>query len=198
MDMDWTSMFGNEATSSAFKAPSAKEDPLAWLEHELESDGELCYLQVAPARWQAKALKKAGIIKVEVELDQQGLVVVEADSGILVPAEHEIAFRTFQMIENGSFKTAGYRMAEAGDNVRFRVCLRPSDDLDMETLVGRCVYTLGDQASTFAKIAEGLPLSKVYAETRMSQMTRALTLHRLSEGDINGVEDLMRLQEALG
>ncbi len=196
MDMDWGELFGGITGLGGPSALSAAEDPLAWLEHQLEADEDLCYMQVAPTRWKAKALRKSRILDVEVALDEEGFLVIEVDSGIGVTAECERECRILQMVENGSFKTAGYRMANAGENVVFRVTLRPTDELVVENIVGRCVFTVVDQAQAFERIIAGARVRDIYGDIRLGQMKKSLLAHRFSGGKTPGVEDLQQLMEA--
>lgn len=178
MNTDWLDNLMEE-TSETHDSSLAETDPTAWLLKQVEEDTDHFFTQEAPNRFTAMAQKESALAQVEVTLDDEGFVRVKATARTKVDSETEIPFRMYQMARGSRLKTMGYLPATAGEPVTFCAVMRPSNDLDLSTVVSHCIDTITRHASIFEKIRNGKTVKDVFDQETRKIFSTARQLHEL-------------------
>lgn len=148
---------------------SATDDPVGWVESQLENNEDLAFVEEGHDVWSCRCLKRGHMIKVEVSVEE-GSVKVIASIDVVPDEETVLPIRVFQMVENGTFKYRGYLPARAGERVSYGAMHAIKDGFELNTLIDRAISSIAGQAEEIERINSGEAVGTVYWENKTKRI----------------------------
>lgn len=176
MDMEMLKRLFENASGEGIAIANAKDDPIGWVEAQLESNNDLAFVEKDTRVWECRSLKRGRMIEIQVTANE-GKVSAIASIDITPDEKSLLPIRIFQMLGNGSFKWRGYLPARVGERISYGATHAIKDGFDVGTLIDRVATTIAFQADDLEKINAGADVKAVYWEERRDRISRSARLH---------------------
>ena len=102
MDMEMLKRLFENASGEGIAIANAKDDPVGWVEAQLESNNDLAFVEKDTGVWECRSLKRGRMIEIQVTANE-GKVSAIASIDITPDEKSLLPIRIFQMLGHGNF-----------------------------------------------------------------------------------------------
>ena len=108
MDMEMLKRLFENASGEGIAIANAKDDPVGWVEAQLESNNDLAFVEKDTGVWECRSLKRGRMIEIQVTANE-GKVSAIASIDITPDEKSLLPIRIFQMLGNAAKRRVGSR-----------------------------------------------------------------------------------------